>query len=692
MFGLSFLNTLFLWGLAAASLPLIIHLIKRNRAVKLPFAAMRFLQLEPHQRVRSQRLKQILLLLMRISALAILALAFARPFFKNAGTTSLWHNQPQSAVILVDNSLSMTYENNFQLAVEKAKELLGSFVPGDQVAVMQFSESVEIVANANKDFKTLSNLLNDRLKPSSSSTNYLRGIQAAEALLMESPFQKKSIFLISDFQKSGWDLVYPNFKIQSGIRLYFNPISKEDFSNLAVTEVKILKSAKRVRRGDILVRVKNYGNEKSKNKIALYLNNKKIGEKQATIPKRGEKIVEFNRIAFPNATTVGLVEVNSAKDKLTLDNQYYFVLEKKSKALILAVNGEPNRRDAPKDELFFVERAINLPNSQNYKLVKAKPKDLNKYDLSEYRVVLLANVKDISRETLKRLIFYVRGGGGLFIALGDQVSPTIFNRLFRDLTPATLTNLAFDYLNRESGSILAEVDYQHPIFRLFSEPSHGDPSTAQFYQYFHAKPMSSEAVLARFDDGSPAMLERRVGKGKVVLFTSSLDAEWNNLPVKAIFLPMLYQIIHYAAAVTKGEKSYLVGQPVPINSVRGNSSSTEKLFVRTPSGEEIEVQSNMFDQADEPGIYQIHRSSQRLAAAYFAVNVDSKESDLTPADLQELKQRYVDGSEEMEQIASFSSTDMSDQLEGRQRLWRFAILGVILILVGETWLANRTYR
>ncbi|MFQ5822820.1 MAG: BatA domain-containing protein [bacterium] len=692
MFGLSFLNPFFLWGLAVASVPIIIHLIKRNRAIKLPFAAIRFLQMEPHQRIRSQRLKQILLLLMRITAMAILALAFARPYLKNVGNHSLWLDQKESAVILVDNSFSMAYENHFQTAIEEARKLLNTFTPGDQVVVMQFSESAKIIAETKGNFKALGSLLNERLKLSHRSTNYLGGIQAAEAVLLESPFEGKTIYLISDFQKSGWDKFYSHWKVQSGIGLNCIPVGTDDFSNVVVTDLRISGDDEKQRKGDILVRVNNFGNETSKSKVFLYINKKKIAERYAMIPAGEEKIVQFRKVRFPKTTSAGYVKVQSQNDKINLDNQYFFVFEKKSKSLILAVNGEPDTRDATKDELFFVERAVNLPNLAKYKLIKSNPKSLNNYDLDDFRVVLLTNIKDVGRETLERLNYYVRGGGGLIVALGDRVNPTIFNRLFRDLTPANLTNLAFSSLNREYGSILAEVDYQHPIFRPFSEPNQGDPSTAQFYQYFHTEPINSESVVARFDDGSPAILERKVGAGKVVLITSSLDTEWNNLPVKAIFLPMLYQIIQYVAAEKKGQKSFLVGQPVPLGLDRWNRSGKEKLFVQVPSGEKIAVKSNIFEQTEEPGIYLIRRGNRKQSAGYFAVNIDSKESDLTPIDPEKIKEKFVDTSGETEQVASITATAISDKLERRQKLWRFAILGVILILVGETWLANRTYR
>ncbi|MCG8608063.1 BatA domain-containing protein, partial [bacterium] len=135
MFGFSFLNSLFLWGIAAASIPVIIHLIKRNKAVKLPFAAIRFLQIEPNRRVKSQKLKQLILLLMRMAALVLLALAFARPFMAGAGAGGIWGEESKAAVVLIDNSFSMGYDNRLQAAKNEARNLIRSLKSGDQATV-----------------------------------------------------------------------------------------------------------------------------------------------------------------------------------------------------------------------------------------------------------------------------------------------------------------------------------------------------------------------------------------------------------------------------------------------------------------------------------------------------------------------------------------------------------------------------
>ncbi|HEX9652094.1 MAG TPA: BatA and WFA domain-containing protein [bacterium] len=690
MFGLSFLNTLFLWGLAATAIPVIIHLIKRSRAIKLPFAAMRFLVLDPNQRIRSQKLKQLLLLLMRIAALVLMALAFARPFFENAQSKTIWSSGPKAAVILVDNSFSMGYENRFGAAVAKAKELITTFKPGDEVAVMLFSERVETVAETDKDYGGMADQLSLAAQLSTRGTNYLRAIQAAETRLMESAAESKTAYLISDFQASGLDNLHLHWQIQPGIQIELLTVQNKDFSNIAVQEVLVSSKSERSRNRDVLVRIKNYGGTKQKREVTLTLNGRAVSKKSLTIEPQQAEVAQFNNATFPEGAVAGLVEVQS-DEELTEDNRFYFVLENVVTSKILAVNGEPNTRDYSQDELFFLERAINLADISKYSLIPTTAQRINEFDFSGFQVILLANVKEISRSVVDRLTYFVRGGGGLIITLGDQVNPTIFNQLFRELSPAVLSDRAFASLNRESGVILTDVDYQHTIFRMFSDAGQGDPGAAQFYQYLRASAIVPEAVLARFDDGGPALLERTVASGKVVLFTSTIDNEWNNLPVKAIFLPLLYQTVQYVAAEKKGQKSYLVGQPVALQNVSEQDLKKGALLVRTPSGNETKITTHIFDQTTEPGIYEIHKQNLVRGREVFAVNVDSRESDLTALSPEDFHSRFVIDDTRIAQTAALTSSS-SEQHENRQKLWRLAIMGVLLLLLGETWLANRTYR
>ncbi|MFQ5708415.1 MAG: BatA domain-containing protein [bacterium] len=691
MFGISFLNSLFLWGLSAAALPLILHLLKRDRATKLPFAAMRFLRTELFQNVRSQRLKQILLLLMRIVAFLLLALAFARPYLNKANSKTFWANQPKAAVILIDNSFSMAYQDHFKQARAKLQELLSDFESGDLVTVLQFSESAEVIGETDND-GTLPNAWPERLHLTNKSTNYVKAVRSAAAILRQSALEDKAIYVVSDFQRSGLAENYFRFKLDPGIQLHLIPVGTKASANVAITEVKIPENKSTYIKKELLVRVKNFGAQKAKVKATLHLNGKKVAQRRLTIPAGQEKIEQFKHLKISGRSNAGYVQIESGQDALTVDNTFYFVVENKRSVDVLAINGEPDSKDSSKDELFFVERAIDLPNTNKYQLVTARPDNLKKVRFEDHRAIILANVKNFKRRDLERLTYYVRGGGGLILAVGDRVNSTIFNQLFQDLAPAALIEKAKGAVTRKNSVIMAEVDYHHPIFRPFAQPGHGDPSTAQFYQYFRVNPLNTETVLARFDDGNPALLERKVGKGKVILLTTTLDSEWNNLPVKPIFLPLLYQTIQYVAAQKSGQKSFLVGQPIPLTRGPWKTTAKSSLFVKTPNGRKIETPEGFFEQTNEPGIYGIYRNGRKQAFARFAVNVDSRESDLSPLEPTELTARIEMAAETNVQTAAMAASDGGGQIEKRQKFWRFIILAVILLLLGETWLANRTYR
>lgn len=687
---MSFLNSFFLWGLAAASLPVIIHLIKRNKAVRLPFAAIRFLRVEPAERYRSQRLKQIILLALRMLAIALLVLAFARPYLADKQTAAFWGDQPEAAVILLDNSFSMAADDRFQAAVARTKELLRSFRPQDEVTVMQFSESTTMVGQSDGNPAALASQFDSRLSRSTRSTNYMQALQAGESILLEAPHNVKKIYVISDFQKTGWDALNPHWKILEGIGVEFIQIGKEPAANVAVRDLYISRDQDTGKRAEVLARVKNFSNEKNSVNTVLRLGDRKVSQRTLTFKPGEEKTVRFRRVSLSGRFVTGAIEIDVENDAIELDNQYHFVLKNESEAQILAINGEP-KRDPAQDELFFLERAINLDGLAKYSLVRTNANTIDNHDFKDYRTIILANVRNLSRSAVERLTYYVRGGGGLIITLGDRVSPNLYNQMLAELSPANITNRAFQAIDRHAGVILAEVDYQHPVFRLFADPGQSDPSMAEFYQYFYAEAFDENAVLARFDDGSPAILERGVGAGKVILFTSSIDTEWNNLPIKALYLPLLYQTLDYVVAEPKGQESLLVGNPVPLRGFGINMAAGQKAEIRTPEGAEIEVENDIFERTEHPGIYEVRKAGAGKTSGFFAVNVDIRESDLAQVSEAELQAKVASVSSEVE-TASLGGAQITSQVEENQKLWRFGILLVVLILIAETWLGNRTYR
>ncbi len=692
MAGLTFLNQLFLWALAAAAIPVIVHLLKRNRAVKLQFAAMRFLPPDPNKKLKSQTLKQWLLLLLRIVALAVLALAFARPFIEHQETAAFWRgDQPTAAAILIDNSYSMGANGNLLAALDKSNELLAAFRPGDQVSVVQFGETSKVVDSAEADFSAMSSRIADRIAVSREATDFVQALRTAENILLESPIPQKRIYVISDFQITGWRNVGLGWNVRPGIRVEFFQVGHPEQFNLAIDDVHIERGNTQRRRADFRARVRNYSGKTLRTTVALTVNGRRQSQRRVKLKANGDEIVTFPRISLPRGYVRGAVSLQGAADVIDCDNSYYFVLHNDDKSEILAVNGEP-RGNSDRDELFFLDRALNLPGLGRYSLSKIAAAGLDGQDLHAYRAVVLANVKDLSRAQIERLYYYVSGGGGLFIALGDQIVPKIFNSLFQRLSPARLNNRAFAEIDHKNGVVLSAIDFQHAVFRPFAEPGQGDPSSARFFQYFHMSPNKPEFVLAAFDDGSPAVLERKVGAGKVLLLASSLDTEWNNLPIKAIYLPLLYQMMDYIAAVPKGQESFTVGAPVSLARYRVGPQSQTTLAVETPAAEKIAPQGSYFENTGEPGIYRVYTGNRRKPAAYFAVNVNTSESDLAAAPREDLGAREAQIARGEASAAALLTGEFDAHQEQAQKLWRLALLMVILLLVGETWLANRTYR
>jgi len=685
---MSFLNTIFLWGLAAATIPVIIHLIKRNKAKRTPFAAMRFLDIEPNKRVRSQSLKQLLLLVMRILAIALLILAFARPFLVNRLATPFLGAESKAAVILIDNSYSMMAGDKFKLAVEKTSGILRSFQQRDEATVIQFARQSQIVAQAKSDFQALADQLPGKLNISNESTEYLQALQTAESILLASARSSKDIYLISDFQKSAWETINPHWRVHSRVNVNFVVADHNDQQNSAIREVLISRQTKKKGRVDITANIVNYGKESQTGLVSLRLKSTQKSTQTITIPPAKNRLVQFKDVNLPPGAIHGAIEIKGKGDIVDADNIYHFVIEETMKPKILAINGEP-RADIAQDELFFVAQAINLPNAKKFTLVEAKSKDLPNHSFNAYRAIILANVKEIPRRQVERLEHYVRNGGGLLLTMGDQVNISIFNTLFQNLSPAQINNPAFKNISAENSLIIAESDFKHPIFRPFSEPGQGDLGVAQFLQYMHVTPNDDESVIARFDDESPAILERRVGEGKVVLWTSTLDNEWNDLPIKAMYLPLLYQTLNYIAAQQKGQQAFLVGSSIKTSSLQ---TASNDIVIQTPSGKSFPIKSPFFEETNEIGVYQIHSKRGSSPPRYFAVNVNSAESDLTPLTPKALQAQMENISKNPTQAASIYSGELVANQEKAQKLWRFAIILVIFLLFGETWLANRTYR
>src|SRR5262249_52044288 len=285
-------------------------------------------------------------------------------------------------------------------------------------------------------------------------------------------------------------------------------------------------------------------------------------------------------------------------------------------------------------ETLFLQRALSIGEDPRVELTPKTPANFSDADARSAAVVILDDVQ-VSDDLAARLSRFATEGGGLFIALGPHAT-------WPARAASAVPAIPADTVDRTTGTPLrlGGLEYSHPVFELFRAPRSGDFSAARFYEYRAvAQPVGQ--VLARFDDGAPALLERKTGAGRVLMWTSSLDMDWGDIPVKPVFLPFVSTVTKYLADYAEAPASLTVGQVVPAPRRLGGKLSTSRgsTIAVAPSGSRVSVDTE--DGAlelTEQGFYDVRTQGAGAdSAVTLAVNVDLDESDLTPMDPRELQ-------------------------------------------------------
>ena len=696
MFGLQFLTPLFLAaGAAAASLPLIIHLLNRERARRLVFSTIRFIKMSHQANVQRHRLKQLLLLLMRILILALLGLAFARPFFADTPATTGATGGVRNIVIILDTSYSMGYLDLFDRAKETVMELADNLQPSDTSALIFTSNRAKVVKPLDAEHRRIqSAVMGARL--TNHTTDYLDAIQSADEVLGEANIGHKQIYLISDLQRIGWESFVDTDKLSPDVEIVFIDVSAKEPVNLAITGVSVPQVVLNEQKpAQVVVRVQNFGGQPVEGlPVQLFVDDNNVGT--TTLDIEPSDVMDA---LFPVRFRTEKIHTGYAAlpdDHLAIDNRRYFRLQSLTSIKVHCINGEPGRRDY-ESETFFLEAALQ-PGAQIVPIDLTQSRQLpNASEISKYDVIILANVENLTGAEAQSLRAFVGSGGGLIITAGDRIDLEAYRSTLgvgeEPLMPCNFVQPVGDALDHDRFSVLAMLDYDHPIFHPFKDPNHGDFGKGRFYRYIQAVPLKGAAVLASFDDGSPALFEKVYGTGRVLCFTSTIDREWTDLPIHGVYLPFLYEAIKYLALKQTDEKpDYRIGDPVELSGYQVPPGTEVAIF--NPMVEETRTAINengsvFYDATEQPGIYSVHISGEQ--PRYFVVNPDTVESNLAARDPEELTSMLTGGEETVptQVVTAEMIIQYHGEVEKNQGIWWYLMLGVFLLAIGEMFIANR---
>jgi hypothetical protein len=682
-----FLNPLALLGMVATIIPLAIHLLHRGRSSPLPFSNLRFLRALDQTRMRSLRLRQWLVLLLRTLVVALIILAFSRPSFKESGTGLLGSSVPTAAVILLDRSYSSAYRQPagrlFDLLRGQATALLSLFSPRDEVTVVPFAARPEQVLE-NPD--RLRELIQE-LAPGEGITDIEAALERAAQLLTSRVDWNREILLLTDLARYNWSDVTPrDADWLPGASVYVSDPADGERANIYIRDLLLDSWMQTAGRKHTIHVV--FGNSSSRPATAtsadLYVNGERIQRREFDLPAGDFLQTDFTFTPRGPGPLSGYVEIED--DGLVLDNRRYFTLYVPESLQVLLVGAE-------RGDTYYARRALTAGSSIDPVLDvrQALMEELSPEILAGTNVVALCNLVRLSPERTRLLHDYAADGGGIIIFPSPRVDLSYLNRhLLPALVPATVKGRRG--VPGSDGSQYQRLDPSRPYHLLFDGLLSSDSELPRFWASFEILPKPDLKTLAFFDDGHPALVEGRVAAGRVLLFAGPLDLTWNDLPRRGIFVPLLHRLSRYLSLPPDQGLSYLVGQTAQ-RQLPSPLSAGARVQAESPSGRKFHLEAELSSGRtlwkvpilSESGLWRL--LSEGEVVDRFPVNVDTRESDLGPIPVAELARIF--GSDRLRLIRP--DDDLREAVlrnrYGRE-LWRECLILAVCLLLWELWLSR----
>ena len=662
---MSFLTPLFLAAAGLALVPVLLHLVRRMRAREVPFSSLMFLQATPMERIRRRKLRDILLLLLRMAMLVLLALAFARPFFERGVLPMVSERTDESVVILVDQSLSMQAGEHFAEAQDLLEQFVAEAASGDEIALVGFSDQAQQLSPLTQDRELLT-AASAALSPTHRTTDYYPALQLAEDILGDARHAAQRVVLISDLQQSGFSPSMSEYSIPDGVSLDVRAVGSDSAPNRYFDDF-LLTTQRRAEHTVVRFDTRRHALERGE-PVELWIEEESMGRQVAAAAGLGT--ATFQQIVPRAGLYQGRLALES--DDLDADNRHYFTYSVSQRPSVHVV--------AADDDAFFLRSAFELASDTQFDYSRGQR--ITGGALYSHDVVFVANQARLTAQEAAVLRSFAERGGAVVLSFGGEIQGTT-GYAFEPLGVGALGDVIRVPSTGSEDAFIGQVAAQHAALDIIAGSS--ALFRPKFRSYVHVEPAGDATVLGRYDNGDPFLVERRIGQGTVLVYTSSFGTSWTDLPLQELFVPLVYQLAIYGTTLGEHPRQFFVGDPVPL---AGRPEST--IDVSTPQGEVYKVDldstgTGHFRESEQPG----HYVAALPEGAYaFSVNTDPVESDLTYRGAEETY-AAVAGSPSGTQVASLQPTLSAEETEQDQKLWRLAILAVIGLFATETLIAHR---
>jgi hypothetical protein len=661
---MQFLTPLFLAGLVAIGVPLWLHLIRKEQALRIPFSSLMYVPPREMKLVRRQQLRQWPLFLLRLLLIVLLVLAFSRPYWRQF--SGAWASSSLARIVLLDNSFSMRSGDRFSAARAMAEREIRSAPRGSEITLAVVSDRVNVLNEPGEPPEALLTKLK-QVEASFRATRLDQGIQVAGDIMKQSRMGNREIVVVSDFQKSGLHL--SSWAVPEGVGLRTIAVAPPG-DNVFVENVQAPSEVYHFLPGnapgamgakresameDFMARVQNAGNSDLQNApVELRMEDRVVQSQHVTIPAKSSRLVHFSPPEMEDKPVTRFVVTLGASDSLPDDNQFFFAVRRQQKiALILSAEGAA---------LLFLKEALNSPG-----VPWEVRSDLSAESLRRSRVLVLHDPANIQTFIPN----WVQEGGTLLIFSGARSE-----NLKSQLLPVMVQGSKILRRERDIPVQFTDIQWQHPVFQIFADQQKRYFNGVHFYGYTEAAAIADSKILARFDSESPALVEKNFGRGRVLWFASSASNDWNNFAVRPVFLPFVQTAVAYLAGARKQLVPLRVGEVLDLTPW-GDSG----VAVIDPRGQRLTVaEGHPLVELEQPGFYEVRYN--RLSD-YVAVNIPASESNLETAPVDQVQGHARNARAAAAEVSAAS-------MEHRQSLWRILLFVLVLVMLGE-WVAADLY-
>ncbi len=660
------LSPWFLSGGLAVGLPLWLHLMRRRNPVRMPFSSLMFFRKRTETTVRERRLRYLLLLAFRLALLLLLALAFAKPVWDRP-PSAIAGSLPTLHVAVLDTSLSMQHGDRWERAVAVAESIVDSLRGGDRAQVLANGPSVQVLTLATNDTVALRRALAG-LRPTDSRNNYGDVIEAVRNLVVGERAAVE-VHLITDLQRSSMPVRFQDLVLPESAELAVHDVSGGASDNWALESVKGATRLYGESAPRLEATVASHSDEPASKTVSLLVDGVAVGSQQREVPPRGRAAFGFEIPNPPRGFSRAEFRLEPA-DELAADDIRRVALDNSDPEPLLFVTQDSRRRD-----LLYYKAALESSSSLHYALESASPGEAARLDPGRYGLVVLSDVPRLQAGFESRLRAWVESGGSVLVALGPN------SALERRVA---LTGHDVEQpLASERGSapfhVVGDADGSHPVVAAAD-----GLRPARFFLYARLKPEEEDAVPARLGNGDPLLVEHEIGSGRVLLFASSFNNVWNDLPLTPVFVPFVAEAARHLTGAESAAGEALLGSVLELGRRRGAGPSVQ---VVDPSGERVLSLSDSVNREAVPlesvGFYEVRGGGR---SELIGVNPDPRESNLVRVEEDTLDLWQSTG--RTAPAAELAEAGARPEVPP-WRLWRALLALLLPVVLLESVLANR---